>query len=428
MEVEIVNWQDKKPKKKFHLWEKIFIIISLIFILGCIIFYGNRLIKYYKVYNPKIDDEKVELLMNAIVRTQEIVYENDGLYRINGMYVYKGSNVNNYLRYSNMLFRIIKFNIDGSLDLVLDDDINMLKWDTEIDDFVNSDIFKYLNNHFYKLLDDTYLTNTIICNDVIDDLENMTCQNTNTNSYIRLLTVSEYLNSKTDTTYITDTDNIWLSSRAQDGAWNINNGNLSLSDVENMYYVRPVITIKNSAFLLSGDGTKSNPYTISENELGVGSYVKLDEDLYYVYDTEDDNYKLSLASVLDTKKAYNLNSTKFDLDDENSLAYYLNNEYYESLSYKDKLLDFNWYAGEYDNITGSIIKSKIGLLNVNDIKLTLDDYYLMTPNEDKIYLYSNSLVDSKPNLLRSVVPTIALDNIDVVSGKGTKEDPYVVGV
>ena len=89
----------KKPKKKYHLWEKILIIFSIIFIIGCFIFYGSRLVKYYKIYNPKIDDEKVELLMNAIVRNQTIVYEGDGLYRVSGMYAYKGENVNNYIRW-----------------------------------------------------------------------------------------------------------------------------------------------------------------------------------------------------------------------------------------------------------------------------------------------------------------------------------------
>ena len=289
------NKKDKEPKKKYRLWEKLLIIFSILFIIGCFIFYGTRLVKYYKIYNPKIDDEKVELLMNAIVRNQTIVYENDGLYRIAGMYVYKGNNVNNYVKYSNMLWRIIKFNGDGSLDIVLDENINMLKWDNEVTNFNTSDIYKYLNNYFYKLLDYSQLSNTIICNDVVSDLNNMTCNNKTTDSYVRLLNISEYLNSKTDSTYINDEDNIWLLNRNEDSIWNINSGNLSSSTPDNMYYIKPVVTIKNSAVLMSGTGTKEDPYIISENKLGIGSYVKIDEDVWYIYGKTNDNYLLSLT-------------------------------------------------------------------------------------------------------------------------------------
>lgn len=435
---DTVNKKDKKsnkkePNKKYHLWEKLLITFSIIFIICCFIFYGTRLIKYYKIYNPKIDDEKVELLMNAIVRNQTIVYENDGLYRVSGMYVYKGENVNNYIRYSNMLWRIIKFNSDGSLDIVLDDNINMLKWNNEVTNFDNSDIYKYLNNYFYKLLDYSQLSNTVICNDIVSDLNNMTCNDKKTDSYVRLLNISEYLTSKTDSTYINDEENIWLLNRSEDNVWNINNGSLSASGSDNMYYIKPVITIKNSAVLMSGDGTKENPYTISENNLGVGSYVKIDEDVWYIYDKTNDSYKLSLTEKLDKMQIYNQNSTKFDLEDETSLAYYLNNTYYESLSYKDKLMESNWYNGSYnsyEDVLKNSVSSKVGILNVNDIKISnLSEYYLMTPSlNDRIFLYSNTLIDSKPNFLRSIVPTISINNLNTLSGSGTEDDPYVVEV
>lgn len=425
--------KDKKNKKKFHLWEKLLIIFSIIFIIGCLIFYGNRLIKYYKIYNPKIDNEKVELLMNAIVRNQQIVYENDGLYRMSGMYIYKGENVNNYIKYSNMLWRIIKFNPDGSLDIVLDDNKNMLKWNNEVTNFSESDIYKYLNNYFYKLLDYNYLTNTVICNDTIDDLNNMTCNDKITDSYVRLLNISEYLNSKTTSTYIKDDENIWLSNRSSDKVWNINNGNLSSSDVTNMYYIKPVVTIKNSTVLIKGEGTKENPYIIDESKLGISSYVKIDEDVWHIYDKSNDIYHLSLTKPLENKKIFSKISTKFDLEDTSSLANYLNNEYYESLSYKDKLVETSWYDGGYDSyndIFKSSVTSKVGLLNVADIKIdNLDGYYLMTPSEnDRIYLYSKTLVDSKPNYIRDVVPTIAVKDLKVISGNGSIEDPYIIEV
>lgn len=423
---------DEKEHKTFKLWEKILIISSLVFIIGCMIFYGSRLIKYYKIYNPKIEGESVELIMNAIVRNQPIVYEKDGLYRTSGMYIYKGENVDNYIRYSNMLWRIVKFNIDGSLDLVLDDNINMLKWNNDVVSFEKSDIYKYLNNYFYKLLDYDNLSNTVICTDEIDDLKNITCNNKITDSYVRLLSISEYLNSMVDNkTYINDGSNIWLSDRGSKTIWNINDKNLSSSKPNNMYYVKPVITLKNSTVLKGGTGKVDDPYIVGDSKLGVGSYVKLDDDVWYIYDIKNDTYLLSLSKELDGKKAFSKKSTKFDIADKTSLAYYLNNEYYESLTYKDMLEENDWYNGSYDSyndVLSSTTKSYVGLLNVSDIKKEgLIDYYLMTAsNNDKIYLYSDTLIDSKPNLLRNVIPTIAIKNLKTSNGNGTDTNPYEV--
>ena len=423
---------DEKEHKTFKLWEKILIISSLVFIIGCMIFYGSRLIKYYKIYNPKIEGESVELIMNAIVRNQPIVYEKDGLYRTSGMYIYKGENVDNYIRYSNMLWRIVKFNIDGSLDLVLDGNINMLKWNNDVVSFEKSDIYKYLNNYFYKLLDYDNLSNTVICTDEIDDLKNITCNNKITDSYVRLLSISEYLNSMADNkTYINDSSNIWLSDRGSKTIWNINDKNLSSSKPSNMYYVKPVITLKNSTVLKGGTGKVDDPYIVGDSKLGVGSYVKLNDDVWYIYDIKNDTYLLSLSKELDGKKAFSKKSTKFDITDKTSLAYYLNNEYYESLAYKDILEENDWYNGSYDSyndVFSSTTKSYVGLLNVSDIKKEgLIDYYLMTAsNNDKIYLYSDTLINSKPNLLRNVVPKIAIKNLKASNGAGTDTNPYEV--
>ena len=50
-----------KIKRKISI-QKIFCIISILFIIGCFIFYGKRLIKYYKIYNPKYYESNKEYL------------------------------------------------------------------------------------------------------------------------------------------------------------------------------------------------------------------------------------------------------------------------------------------------------------------------------------------------------------------------------
>ena len=57
----------KKRRLKKGIFQTIFCLLSLAFIIGCFIFYGGRLIKYYKIYNPKTDSgESVQLISKII--------------------------------------------------------------------------------------------------------------------------------------------------------------------------------------------------------------------------------------------------------------------------------------------------------------------------------------------------------------------------
>ena len=119
--------------------QTIFCVLSLIFILGCGVYYGSRLYKYYKIYNPK--NEKGEVLLNLpskIIDDSSVVESGDGLYLVNGNYVFKGKNVDNYILISNILFRIIRINSDKTIDVVMDEYVNRLEWNKEITTYARS--------------------------------------------------------------------------------------------------------------------------------------------------------------------------------------------------------------------------------------------------------------------------------------------------
>jgi len=132
-EIEVIDIFDELPKKsksksntkkrklkKVLLFQVVFSLLSIVFIIGCCIFYGSRLIKFYKIYNPKDENGKaIELLGNHILNNSSFVYEGEGIYLINGSNIYKGENVNNYIKYSNLLWRILRINEDKSLEIVL---------------------------------------------------------------------------------------------------------------------------------------------------------------------------------------------------------------------------------------------------------------------------------------------------------------------
>ena len=436
--------EDKKEKKnkiknktKFSKFEIIFCSFSFLFIVGCLCVYSSRFLKYYRIYNPKGDNGKtLMLLTTAISKNSTLVYEGDGLYMSGGEYVYKGDKVNNYIEFSNLMWRIVKTNNDGTIDLVLDDYINTLNWNNQYKKYVESDINKYLNEYFIKYLDTKYLEKTSVCTDDVNDIKKFSCNNKNDDYYVRLLSVNEFLNSKTDTTYISnDKSSLWLSTVSSDKVWQINGLSLSLSQPNRLLGVKPVVKLKNDVALISGDGTKDNPYRITEkdNSIHVSNYVKLGNDVYVVYNIEDDYLDLALSRTLPKPYRYSTSEIKYNVSDENSLAYFLNNSYLNILSYKDLLVDKKWndgvYGNSYEDINSSNTIAKIGLLSIADLKFDneLVDYFLLNGNGSRIYTYGSETIVSNPGIFKGIRPAIRIKKKDVSNGEGTKENPYILG-
>lgn len=120
------------------------------------------------------------------------------------------------------------------------------------------------------------------------------------------------------------------------------------------------------------------------------------------------------------------------MDTMYSLAYYLNNSYYNSLSYKDLILEKEWntgvYMNSYQDIKDSTLTAKVGLLDLQDLKFNneINSYFLLTGENNLNYLYGNELITSKSNISRSIRPCITINNGKIISGEGSLQSPYVV--
>ena len=412
------NKKVEKPKKKrikVKAFQSLFCIISAIFLLGCVVFYGLRFIKYYRIYNPKVDSSDGSVLLaRDIVGKSEFATDNeDGLFSSSGNYIYKGAVNNNYLKYNNILWRIVRINADNSLDIIVDDYISVLPWNSNITSFKESEIYDYLNNDFLVNLDKEMLVTTSYCEDKIDDLEKITCNSQNTNDYVKLLDVANFLNSVNDnkTYLITDDEIFWLSDYSTNKIWHTNGVNVSQSDSSVFYEIRPMVRLKGTIIYSSGDGTKDNPYEVSKkDELGVGSKVLLGEDKWIVYDNTK-NLKLMREDVL--TKQLDFDKEKLTYKDS-SLMQYLNGEYLDSLSYKDKLIEDTWYIGAYkDNLSdikNDKVNAKVGIPNILDIKFdsSIKSYFTSTINEERVWVYENPLRPSRITTYRSIRPCISL--------------------
>lgn len=366
---------------------------NTLFIGLLIIFFIIIALISFNIYNAYKNTKDVTLLSEYIVNNTEIVNSKEGLTKENGTYIFKGELENNYVLYNNMLWRIIKINSDSSLKLILDDYINMLP----------KNLISTFFNKFESNLDLDYLIENNICKDTFDNENNITCQKLEKDKYVSLLSVYDYINSfYGNKTFITnDKDKLWLYNNDA----HTNGDKLSTSNENNFYEIKPVITIKNSTLYKSGNGTKNNPYQIGNNDFSIGAKVQINNDLYIVYDFKDDIKLMSLNTI---DKIY-----------KNNVLDYLNNEYYQKLSYKNILKDTIIYNGKYSNkendITKTQVTKKIGIPSILDIKFesNIKDYYLANKVNDFDLIYNNPVIYGDKKTLHQTRYTITLDKKEI---------------
>jgi hypothetical protein len=417
--------------------QKLFIFISIIFIAFCILFYGVRFIYFYKKFNRKTESGAViQLLTNVIRENNPIMGETGGLSEDNGEFTFKGTGINNYLEYSGYLFRIIKINSDGSILLITDDVVNEFAYGKKGSNFKTSDVKVWLNDtSFVKTLSKENMIKTRSCLDTVSAITNITCKQLDENDSA-LLNLSDYLNaSYKDQNYLNLDEEYWLGTIASiDEAWLIDSDKISKDAITDFYGIRPTITLATTTPFVSGNGSKETPYKVDNyNDIKLGSYIKLGDDLWIVVENANNKLKLAYEDyILNKTSAFGL-TNKFDKNENNSLAFYLNNEFYNSLSYKDLIIQSDYYIGEYDFNANTIFSKKttvhVGLLNVADLKLNLDlaNFYTSTTTNEKIYAFDMSgyLFASNLSNLRKIKPVITINKTEPKSGEGTKLNPYI---
>ena len=209
-------------KKRLKI-KNILILINILFLLGCCIFYGSRMIHYYRIENPKIED--VKTLVELVTLGKNLTDNGDGLYHENDMYYYKGKNVNNYLLYSGRLFRIVSIDKSGYMKLITEELQTSMVWGYN-QEFENSYVRNWLNDDtdsyksFLHSLDNTQglLVNTNTCVDETDG-KTITCDK-NYESTVGLLSVYEYNLAGASDSYLNIGSYWWTSNKDNDGnAW-----------------------------------------------------------------------------------------------------------------------------------------------------------------------------------------------------------------
>lgn len=438
--------ENKKEKTKFKLWEKIFIIFSIVAIIVISSIYLYRLIHYYNLEHPK----RVDNTLATHIIKKGTTSTGDGLYTFDSKnYHYQGKNVANYLWYSGKLFRIMNIDEEG-LTLITEDSQTTLVWGLN-NNIKESYIYNWLNqtesdnagvflNSISNYESDLILNNWCIGE---NKLENNSCVET-LESYVGLLSISDYFKAGGANSYLNNGTYWWTSNTSEKGnAWYVfNTGGIndevSLNETYYSYGVRPVIKISRILNYLKGDGTKDNPYQIESqsgnaiNDKSIGEYVKYSNYTWRIASKNEDTIKLILDGYIksDDKEV----SKKYT-----DITNYLSKTFYNTLS-KDNLKKCDFYKGAYnkstkydyrnaytDKTSGYLGLPSIGELFINEY----ENAWLYNPYGESSLQYKttnqNRIIADVNSNLNYIRPVICIKNdMNILSGEGTKNSPYIV--
>ena len=451
----------KSVIQSIYFYILIFNIVFIVFLIG---YYGYRTVHYYNLeHNSK---NIVKTLSETISKDENIVYAGDGLYPDGDGYRFIGKNVNNYLYYSGMMWRIVKINDDKSITLITEENVSSLVWGYETNSFENSYINEWLNvkegvensGYFYNHLSnpDNYLVNENICVDVMKKAESK-CDKTYSNK-VGLISIKDYLAAGGTDSYLNTNSYFWTSNGSEaNKVWYVFNkgGFNNLSSSGDNYYsygVRPVITLNAKTALKSGSGTVDDPYIIEDfnytklNTTTAGQYITYNNLLWRIVDVDKDKTKVVLEDTLKSndevlKKAFSTTTNKYSIDEYNNIGYYLNHSYLNTLNSSD-LVESLWYTGSYNtdtkfdykNIYSSNVSARVGLLHMGELFMhDVTGYSTLTSSNDYeqtvITVNDEGMIYSELNDTEiSIRPAIYLNgNMNITSGNGMKNNPFILG-
>lgn len=366
------------------------------------------------------------------------------------------SETDNYIMFSNMLFRIVGVNDDGSVKIVSDESVGTVNY---------KDINDWLNDYFYDhIMDDykDYMVKQDFCTskinlDKIDTAKNK-CDSKESD-YVGVLSVSDYNKApylipesiSWTSDYVSDKEGIVTSTNLYGTASNF----INLSKSYN-FIVRPVINLKKGIKLISGDGTISNPYKFVKNNKGkvgdkintrnTGEYVQYGNDIYRIIEVEDGLTKvISTNNVLSDLSYQNTNSVNiYNPTEKGNIGYLIENNTSKNIK-ADIFAKKKIQVDIYDKVaTYSGNKST----KEYSVKFSAPKIYEMYSgayeNGGSSYWLSTSTKNGKMKYVVSPINVIYYDevpdnmisgarivgylnkNSTILSGDGTKDKPYVL--
>lgn len=239
---------------------------------------------------------QTKTLKNTII-DDNLVTSKDGLYAINGEYVFRGKKVNNYLSFAGRKWRIIKIDSYGNIKLVsIEDSEKNVIWDNKFNtetgystgenDYSTSYILEYLKEQYTGYKENTK-KHIIPVNACIGSREKtnlvistaVDCSKTLEKQYVGLINPTDYAQASLDPdcgkindgsctnfNYMYDTiGSTWTMNSIADNTYQsilYVTGHFSATDTNEHNKYHLVVNLSGNELYQKGNGTLDDPYVV----------------------------------------------------------------------------------------------------------------------------------------------------------------------
>ena len=395
-----------------------------------------------------------------------------------------GTNPNNYIWYSGKLWRAVSIDpSDNSVKLVTQWNISVLPYNADNNTaFQGSYMEQWLNDTsvdgFLGNLrePDKFIKKDSVWNATSTTETTKPAKTTMVTDAVGLLNIYEYTIASSSTGYLNNGLSWWtLTPYSTSRVRRVNGyGGVSSSSPTNSYGSRPSINLKSAVKIIDGDGTVNNPYRLqgdNDNPTGTllstrysGEYISFgtgENNLYRIVSHENGT-GTKITSAIPLKDSDNYKELAFGdnvtFSKDNTIGTFLNGDYLTSGTYLSNdqvnMIEDNttWYLGTVsgtnyklakyqDTTSGSLTTAtttaKVGLLRLGELMagqfdkyVNNTDYWTLTPYSTsyvRIVGNTGDLGSSSPPRSNGSRPSMNLKStVKIVSGTGTKSDPFVI--
>ena len=395
-----------------------------------------------------------------------------------------GTNPNNYIWYSGKLWRAVSIDpSDNSVKLVTQWNISVLPYNADNNTaFQGSYMEQWLNDTsvdgFLGNLrePDKFIKKDSVWNATSTTETTKPAKTTMVTDAVGLLNIYEYTIASSSTGYLNNGLSWWtLTPYSTSRVRRVNGyGGVSSSSPTNSYGSRPSINLKSAVKIIDGDGTVNNPYRLqgdNDNPTGTllstrysGEYISFgtgENNLYRIVSHENGT-GTKITSAIPLKDSDNYKELAFGdnvtFSKDNTIGTFLNGDYLTSGTYLSNdqvnMIEDNttWYLGTVSgtnyklakyqdtpsgSLTTATTTAKVGLLRLGELMagqfdkyVNNTDYWTLTPYSTsyvRIVGNTGDLGSSSPPRSNGSRPSMNLKStVKIVSGTGTKSDPFVI--
>ena len=472
-EIEVLDLDESDSKKKsskkkkknfvfaYSKVEFVFNFISLVFVISVALYYGGRSFYYYSLQNKEIK-ETAQTLNGEILANNSLAKDpkDEGLHKDEEGYFFKGNITTNYVWFANRMFRVMRVYEDNTVKLISDDLVSTFIWG-DFPPYENSNPRIWLSPQenidvsgvYYKSIPsaDYFLTDTTYTIDRFNDGK-VEHGDIEMSDKVVSVTLNDYILSGGKSGYLNNGKLYFLLGYREDESNLYVEEDGSIAECSNLdgYGVRAVITLNKNIPIAHGTGKKDDPYVIDQGDKTnyVDSYVKLGNDVWKVYEEKDGLVKMYLNDYIrhedgsEVYRQYSWGSSQYYYYDDGNIGYYLSNDYYNSLSYKDLIVETQYPYGEISSETGysftniyrAMYVGKMGMLNLFDYvsNNNLSDFYRDVTGSELSHTQFAVLANGAMDEVdvwneKHIVPVISINTSSIKGGSGTIDNPYKAG-